>query len=285
MLTNFTITKFDVISSTLAYARALIIERGCIPNASVIIAYQQTEGYGQYRRKWISTRGNIALTIALYPGVNTRPSITISQIPYLAAIAVGETVLALASTHTAIPPEIKINYKWVNDVLLSKRKVAGILVESFQGAILVGVGVNLISSPTLSDLGTFEKSNAHFYGATSLVAEGVDVEYDTFLILFLDHFEKHYNQWLQYGFAPIRNLWIKHAMYVNEQIRVKSSESVHEGIFIGLDENGAMLLQSTNEKKNVHSSRGDYENHQLEIGKHIKKIYSGEILNLSKLKE
>ena len=54
--------------------------------------------------------------------------------------------------------DVDIRLKWPNDLMIENYKVAGILLESIQNPfttkwVIVGVGVNIISSPKLKTFG------------------------------------------------------------------------------------------------------------------------------------
>lgn len=123
-------------------------------------ADMQTQGEGTRKRAWHSPPGNLCATFAFcIPKIQKDTLIHISQV---SMVAVAEAVQAL----TTIKPTIK----WVNDLLINQKKLAGILCESFSSpafpgyyVILVGVGLNINLSRT-----ECEKINQ---SATSLLLE------------------------------------------------------------------------------------------------------------------
>ena len=107
------------------------------PEGTVLAALSQTNGRGRYNRVFYSPKGS-----GLYVSVLIRPSVPLppSALTCMSAVAVAETIEGMQKT-CAI--------KWVNDICIDGKKVAGILTE---GAILpdgrydfavVGIGVNL----------------------------------------------------------------------------------------------------------------------------------------------
>jgi len=107
---------------------------------TVVIADEQTAGRGRMKRSWLSPKGNIALSIILYP--------TITSLPYLimlASLAVADAIEAVTG--------LKTQLKWPNDVLINGRKVGGILIEGeVRGRKLdyaiIGIGVNTNLNPS-----------------------------------------------------------------------------------------------------------------------------------------
>ena len=101
----------------------------------MIIAGEQTEGRGRLKRTWLSPAGNIALSIILYPDINSLPYLI--MIASLAAVKSIESVTGL-----------KTQIKWPNDILIDGKKVGGILIENeVRGNkvaySIVGIGINV----------------------------------------------------------------------------------------------------------------------------------------------
>jgi BirA family transcriptional regulator, biotin operon repressor / biotin---[acetyl-CoA-carboxylase] ligase len=98
----------------------------------VVVADHQTAGRGQYGRTW-QTRPGEALLMSVFldpPPAVRRPVLLTAW----AAVGVAEAVAELTSVQAAI--------KWPNDLLVSGKKVCGILIEQ-RGMVAVGVGLNL----------------------------------------------------------------------------------------------------------------------------------------------
>jgi len=131
------IRAFDQIGSTNDEAirwAAQGAQDGCL-----VVADMQTQGRGRFNRRWV-TRPGVALAFSLI----LRP--TPAEMPYLGlfsplgALAIGQ---ALEKQYNLAPL-----IKWPNDVLLERKKVAGILVESVwmgeeASSIVVGIGINI----------------------------------------------------------------------------------------------------------------------------------------------
>ena len=100
---------------------------------AVAVAEEQTEGRGRLGRNWEAPAGTSVLVSVLL-----LPTVAGSRLPELSLVAgnaVAEAILEL----TGIKPAIK----FPNDVLISGRKVAGILAESSEGRVVLGIGVNV----------------------------------------------------------------------------------------------------------------------------------------------
>jgi BirA family transcriptional regulator, biotin operon repressor / biotin---[acetyl-CoA-carboxylase] ligase len=111
------------------------------PDFSLIIADEQTSGRGRLDRKWF-TPSHSALAMSLILRPTTIERAHPARITGLLALSLAESLLRLG-----LVPQIK----WPNDVLLTGRKVAGILVETTWmgeelGAMILGMGVNVLNT-------------------------------------------------------------------------------------------------------------------------------------------
>lgn len=103
------------------------------PEGAVAVAEEQTEGRGRLGRTWHAAAGSSVLVSVLL-----RPAVAAPRLPELSLVAGGAVAEAIAEV-TGVDPAIK----FPNDVLLDGRKVAGILAESSNGRVVLGVGVNV----------------------------------------------------------------------------------------------------------------------------------------------
>ena len=116
-------------------------ERG-VPEGFVVFAERQTKGRGQYGRSWQS-----APHLGLWLSVLLRPAMTLRESPKL-TVLLAEAVAATIADETGCAPAIK----WPNDIYISGRKVAGVLVEgrttsdgSYVAVAGIGINVNQTS--------------------------------------------------------------------------------------------------------------------------------------------
>jgi BirA family biotin operon repressor/biotin-[acetyl-CoA-carboxylase] ligase len=129
-------------------------------------------------------------------------------------------------------PGARIAVKWPNDVLADGRKLAGILLETAGPMLAIGIGVNLAAHPAETE-----------FPATSLPALGAKPPSpkDALTVLAAD-FARWYEVWRQNGFAPIRDAWLARAAGLGQRIRARLPDRERSGVFEGIDETGALLL-------------------------------------------
>jgi BirA family transcriptional regulator, biotin operon repressor / biotin---[acetyl-CoA-carboxylase] ligase len=200
------------------------------PAGTLVWARIQTAGRGRQGRAWISPAGNFYASLILRPAV---PIAIAAQLGFVAALAVADACRALA-------PDAAIGLKWPNDVLLCKRKLAGLLLESQSRGdgtldwLVVGIGINLATYPVGTE-----------YPATALAATGADADAPAMLEAFATAFLVWYERWREgAGFATIRAEWLARAHGLNQPIRVRLPGETREGVFGGLDSDGALLLDT-----------------------------------------
>jgi BirA family biotin operon repressor/biotin-[acetyl-CoA-carboxylase] ligase len=217
---GYGLKRFDEIDSTNEEARRLALtgEQGPL----WLTAGRQTAGRGRRGRNWETPHDNLAATLLLQPG---RRESEWPQLSFVAAIAASDMAAFFA-------PQARIALKWPNDVLADGRKLAGILLENAHGALAIGIGVNLKHYPTDTE-----------FPATSLAALGAEVPSaaDGLARLAAD-FAKWYEVWSAQGFAAIRDSWLARAHGLGTRIRARLVKEERSGMFEGIDESGALLL-------------------------------------------
>jgi biotin-[acetyl-CoA-carboxylase] ligase BirA-like protein len=103
------------LTSTMDIARREARQKA--PKGTVVIADEQTAGRGRIQRVWLSLKGSVSISVLLYPSLTSLPYLVM-----LTSLAVVHAVEALTG--------LKSQIKWPNDVLINRKKVCGILVES-----------------------------------------------------------------------------------------------------------------------------------------------------------
>jgi len=150
------------------------------PEGAVAVAEEQSEGRGRLGRSWHAPAGtSVLVSIAL------RPAVESSRLPELSLIAGGAVAQAIAGV-TGLEPAIK----FPNDLLLDGKKVAGILAESSDGRVVLGIGVN--ANQTAEQLPTDAQTEP-----TSLRLElGRPVDRVQLLAAILLQVERAYDAWV-----------------------------------------------------------------------------------------
>jgi BirA family biotin operon repressor/biotin-[acetyl-CoA-carboxylase] ligase len=150
---------------------------------AVAVAEEQTEGRGRLGRSWEAPAGTSVLVSVLL-----LPSVEAARLPELSLVAGGAVAQAILEV-TGIEPAIK----FPNDVLIGGRKVAGILAESSEGRVVLGIGVN--ANQSLDQLPADTQTEP-----TSLRLElGEPVNRVQLLAAILLQLERAYDAWVATG--------------------------------------------------------------------------------------
>lgn len=188
-----------------------------------LVADRQSAGRGRQGRGWHDGHGNFmgSTIVRMQPG--QPPAHTLSL---LAGVALFETVQSLVAGLRSLM------LKWPNDLLAGDAKVAGILLEGAGDAVVIGIGVNLVSEPELPDRKTL-----------ALTAFGPAPERDAFAQSLAAHFATELERWRTFGLEPLMRSWNAASMPKGTTV------SVHEpdggkvlGQFDGLEPDGSMRL-------------------------------------------
>jgi len=225
--------SYKIIGSTNETAHRLA-ESGA-PEGTIIIADRQTKGRGRLGRTWHSPPG-----VGLFFSLILRPRMPFDRISGLSLVS----ALSICRVMEKID-NLKPMIKWPNDCLIKKRKTAGILVEisaeldKISYAIL-GIGVNINHLKKNFPLSLRSR-------ATSLALEtGRDHDRAGFLRDFLCEFERDYNNFSRYGLRFMGHALVERSWVLNKKITVRFGKKKISGIAIGLDENGALRLNTRN---------------------------------------
>lgn len=200
---------------------------------TLVTADQQTAGRGRFKRHWVSPPNqNIYATFCFF--IEKHHS-GIGNIPQ---------VLALSTAAVLKELQFQPTLKWPNDILLSRKKVAGILAEttplSDQLCVVIGIGVN-INMP-LDLLQQIDRP------ATSLLAEAsrsFDVE--EVLQRLTCQFSSDLDRFLAEGFFPFLELYRSYlSLDRGKTIQFHDNRTVWEGVLHGVNNDGSLNLQLPN---------------------------------------
>ena len=225
--------KFEQINSTNKYALENI---GMLEDKTVIIADIQSAGRGRFSRRWVSDKkGNCYISFVLKPDFDYRnnfPNLT----QYLSVVLCQEI-----EKYGVMP-----NIKWPNDVQINGKKIAGILSEVAYSAgkldgIVLGLGVNL--NLTEEDLKKVD------IPATSLNLEtNKSTDRDEFINNLAENFFKRYEIVVENGFGAIRAEYLSYCNFIGKEITIKNPEPTNLGVAIGISQDGALEILTSDGK-------------------------------------
>jgi BirA family transcriptional regulator, biotin operon repressor / biotin---[acetyl-CoA-carboxylase] ligase len=209
------------------------------PSGSLVYAEEQTAGKGRRDRTWISPAGT-----GLYCSLLLRPAQARKYWPLLthvASIALGETLKYLSQQRIITRP-LEIDIKWPNDVLLSGKKCAGILLETVSTenenhAAIVGVGVN-VRPGSVPDFLKAEATCIDDMGDAIIPRR-------LLLVQFLRHFQLFYLMFERGEHANLLERWKSlSSMWNGTRIWITEGDQRRQAETCGINEIGALLVRT-----------------------------------------
>ncbi|MGI8885392.1 MAG: biotin--[acetyl-CoA-carboxylase] ligase [Gaiellaceae bacterium] len=159
----------------------LLLSSG-LPEGAVAATDHQTGGRGRLGRTWEEPPGSsVLVSVLLRPPAGRR----LPELSLVAALAVAEAV--------EVAVVLAAQVKWPNDVMLNRRKVAGILSELSDGTVVVGIGINV--NQTRDEL----PLDAPTEPASLRTATGTTYDRAVLLGSLLVRLERMYDVWLEQG--------------------------------------------------------------------------------------
>lgn len=134
--------------------------------------------------------------------------------------------------------------KWPNDLMIDGAKVAGILLERADDAIVAGFGVNIAHAPRLPDRAT-----------TSLHSAGVRSSPADLLAALVERFATWLARWREPAVGAVADAWLAYAHPTGAALSVNLPDGTRvEGRFDGLAPDGALALRlASGERRIIHA--------------------------------
>ncbi len=189
-------------------------------------AERQVAGRGRSGRAWVSEKGNLYTSTVVHLRAGDPPAHTLSLVT---GLAVYETL------KRELPQGAPLALKWPNDALVGGAKIAGILLERHQQAVVVGIGVNIAHSPDLPDRETTKIHSEK----TSKNNGPPDVLYEL-----KSRFSDEVARWREAGLATVLERWQARALPIGTPLSVNAGEGgAINGAYAGLDEGGSLIVR------------------------------------------
>lgn len=226
VLKNLNIYYLDSCTSTQDVADMLASQGA--PEGTVVICEEMSYGRGRLGRKWVAGRGGLWFTIVLKPKVVK----SLQLLTLIAGTSVVKTVKELYN--------LDVSVKWPNDVLLSSRKLCGVLIEARLEAdrvnyVLVGIGVNVNNElpEELGGVGITLKDVLGYRAPRTPILKGV-----------VNNLLNLYNELLRGNYDVVISEWKKYNSTIGRKVKVVSFNEVFEGIAVDVDVNGSLIVST-----------------------------------------
>ena len=203
-----------------------------MPEGAVAVADEQTGGRGRQGRSWEAPPGTALLASLLLkpPGDRNLPELSL-----VGGLATAETV----ERATGLAAQIK----WPNDVMLNRRKVAGVLAETANGAVILGIGLNV--NQRKEQLPT----DAPVAPASLYTIDGVPRERAPVLADLVAALERSYDLWRKSGLGALYE-----GLGARDFLRGrKVFLDGRAGIGVGIDRSGRFEVDLEGERRTIES--------------------------------
>ena len=182
------------------------------PSPFACLAFTGEGFHGNRGRSWQAIEGNLHLTALFSPNLPAQElGIGLSIIPSLAVVDAFDHFEGLRKT---------AKIKWVNDVLLSGKKVSGVITSTLTKGknvehVIFGIGVNIAATPSLNP-GKFVQE------PTSLreIFPDTIITQQTFLPVLLKCLNKRYNQLIDKGSEPLLSDYISQSCVIGRRVEI-----------------------------------------------------------------
>ena len=230
------------------FGRPYVYERVCsstqeivdasLAEGAVAVCDEQTAGRGRLGRSWEApARAGILCSVLLHPPPGRRPA-ELSLVGGMATADAVERALRLSA-----------QIKWPNDVMVNRRKVAGVLAEGRGGAVTLGIGVNV--NQTWAEL----PSDPRVPAASLFTIDGVRRQRAPVLVTLLEQLEVYYERWKQGGIDAIYDFLGARDFLRGRKVAVDGAS----GYAVGIDREGRLEIETGGERRLVESGEVTYE--------------------------
>ncbi len=214
---------YATVGSTMDLARVLALEL-TVTESGLVVARQQLAGRGRRGKSWSQPEAGLYATFVFSSAVN---------LGHIAGLSLAVGVLA-AEVLEEFGSQISL--KWPNDLLTNHgEKLGGILIETVVRdgniTVLVGIGINLKGAPKGVGASSLSDSANRNVDATEL------------LMRLSPALMCGWAEFLKGGFAAFKERFMARAFMLGMQVSLNHGETLEQGKFIGVSQDGALLLQ------------------------------------------
>lgn len=224
--------------STNTYAMNLLRNVNVI-DGTAIYTDNQTQGRGQRGSVWHSEIGeNVIVSVILKPTF-----ISVNEAFYLSKICALAIYDVLADYIDCSQFDIKI--KWPNDILVNKKKIAGVLIENtyhhqhlHYSVLGIGLNVNQVIFNELSEIATSIKLSSEY---------GLMIDKKLVMQSLFSYLEKWYFKLKEKKFEEIDATYLKQLFGLHEELIFLNTDSITiKAIITGIAQDGKLMLKLEN---------------------------------------
>ena len=206
------------------------------PEGTVAVADHQTAGRGRLGRSWVAPPGTaITVSVLLRPPHDRK----LAQVSLLGGLAAAE----------AVEEELGFwrssQIKWPNDVMVNRRKVAGVLAEALEGVVVLGIGINVNQ----------ERAKLPEGAASLRTIDGVTRDRGPILARLLELLERHYERWLEDGLEAVYDGLTARDLLRGRRVFVEGAP----GFAVGISRLGGLEVELDGERRTIETGEVTFE--------------------------
>ena len=200
-----------------------LVQRAEARTGDVLVTNYQSAGRGRLDRNFEAPQSS-ALLFSFY----IQPKRDQSEWSFLPLIVGLSTSFALST----LDPRVSSTLKWPNDLLISGLKAGGMIAQTADNGIIVGVGINV----------AMQKSELPVAHATSLSLQNFgELNRNFILAAFLNEFENLVERW-EAG-EDLRHLYLDRCSSIGVKIQAELPGGVlKSGVAVGISPNGELIV-------------------------------------------
>jgi BirA family biotin operon repressor/biotin-[acetyl-CoA-carboxylase] ligase len=220
----------DSCESTQKYLIEMIKENKIIDEGILVSCNTQTAGIGQKQNTWDSYEHSICLSGVIKP----------NQVLTLTPLEVGVIVCSYFKREF----DVELKLKWPNDILnLKGEKVGGVIInKSGEGPLIVGLGINLMSS-NKDTIQSYDYKVGYIFEEEKNLLSKKDIALDLYKAI----------SNLRLNPDETRETWNSFCIHLDKNVTVKDNSNNYKGLFIGIGENGQALIKDEDRTHELYS--------------------------------
>ena len=232
---GYVFKHYESVNSTMDKIKELINYNN---NKLFILADKQVEGKGRRGSDWHSPKGNDYFSFSLEMLIDIKDHFDINA---AVALTIAKTIDYICNVSSKI--------KWPNDIIVNGKKISGLMTEIIKqkntNYIIIGVGINVDSSPIISK-----------YHTTFTKEINPSFEKIKIIELFILNFFKQYKI-IEYSiYDSILKKFKNKLLYLNEIINLQLDRSkCIKGRFEDINLDGSIVININGLKQKLYSAR------------------------------
>ena len=191
----------------------------------LLVAEEQTAGRGRHGHTFFSPESGLSYSL-----VRTPPdmNLAIQKATIAAAVSLQESIQTVAG--------ISCDIKWVNDLYLNRRKIAGILCEAPRNhdntvsGIIIGIGINIAQKEFPEEI----KDTAGSLNRPDLDRNELAGELTNRIFYWIDHLND----------SALIQAYKDHSLLLGKQVSFQLNETTVTGIATDINEEGNLIVQA-----------------------------------------